>query len=234
MKLGLLGYPIDHSLSPKLYQELLGEKLESYEMFSCETKDKIPTLSFFANRLDGLNITSPYKTHFLDEAILSDEVRELGAINTLAFHEGLTYATNTDFLAVKTILKNYQTKYSTISIILLGDGAMAKITKVASQTLGIPLIQYSRKLTKEFGFLDLRPHSNERSQTIIINSCSRGFHFKGIFSGKEIFWDHNYSFLPHQATIPSQVQLYQDGQELLRLQAIEAINFWSFYGPKLK
>lgn len=67
MKLGLLGYPITHSLSPKLYQEILGPKLTSYELFSFENRESIPSLDYFANKLDGLNITSPYKTHFINQ-----------------------------------------------------------------------------------------------------------------------------------------------------------------------
>src|SRR6476620_261887 len=136
MKLGLLGYPITHSLSPKLYQEFLGTDLESYDLFSFERAEYIPPLSFFANKLNGLNITSPYKTHFVKEIVIeSDLVRSLGSVNTLAFTDRGVIGTNTDLLAVVEILKSYLKEYGDIEISLLGDGVMANLTKVVTKDL---------------------------------------------------------------------------------------------------
>lgn len=228
MKLGLLGYPITHSLSPKLYNDLLGPKLTSYELFSYPTPDDIPEISFFASKLDGLNITSPYKAHFLSAVDIDSEiVRKLGAINTISFKPRKPVATNTDLLAVEEILANFQKAHKRLKVLLLGDGAMARLTNLVASAKQIPVQQFSRKTNSDLSNLDLQNFQENGTQNIIINSCSRDFVFKGKVSGEEIFWDYNYSFLPHQNTLPSLVKSYVDGQEMLLLQAKAAINFWS-------
>ncbi len=230
MKLGLLGYPLNHSLSPELYRELLGSQLTSYELFSFEEDDLIPPLIFFGQRLDGLNITSPYKRHFVHEIeIPSSLVKSLGAVNTLAFISGKTFGTNTDLLAVVEILTNYSQDYPSLQILLLGDGVMAKVIELAAQDLGISVRQFSRKLTPHFEQLDLRPFHKSDSQTLVINACSRQYVFNGFTHGDEIFWDLNYAFIPHQNTLPSRVKSYQDGREMLELQARAALKFWAKY-----
>jgi hypothetical protein len=92
--------------------------------------------------------------------------------------------------------------------------------------LNIPLAQFSRKNHHNLANLDLTTLSLEGIQLLIINSCSRDYVFKGRTTGDEIFWDYNYSFIPHQNSLPSLVKLYQDGQDMLELQAKAAIKFW--------
>ncbi len=236
MKLGLLGYPITHSLSPKLYQTFLESELESYELFSYPNPSDVPALSYFASKLDGLNITAPYKKHFIKQIeIHSSLVKTIGAINCLAFPaDGRIVGTNTDVLAVVEILKNYLTNYPALNIILLGDGVMANVTKLVAADLKISLSQFSRKTHPDLSRLDIASLKKNDTQTLIINSCSRDFIFQGPLSGDEIFWDYNYSFLPHQNSLPSQVKTYQDGQEMLNLQAKASIKFWKEVIPKLK
>lgn len=235
MKLGLLGYPISHSLSPKLYEELLGEKLESYELFSFPTISQVPSLEFFSLRLDGLNITSPYKSVFMNQVVISSElVQTIGAINTLAFTQNGIHGTNTDVLAVNQILKRMKVDYPGLEIFLIGDGVMGHLTKMVAMELHIPLQQFSRKLNRDFHNIDFSKYVSNDAQKLIINSCSREYVFNGKLTGNEIFWDYNYSFLPHLNSLPSKVQLYLDGQEMLELQAKEAIKFWSEVATKLK
>jgi shikimate dehydrogenase len=235
MKLGLLGYPITHSLSPELYRKFLGSKLTSYQLFEIKNEDEIPSLKEFSRELNGLNITSPYKTHFINQiTIESSLVTSLGAVNTLAFLPGgKVLGTNTDVLAVVEILKNYISQYSGLKILLLGDGVMANMTKLVAKSLNLELQQFSRKTTEDFAQLDLRPFQSPIKQTLIINSCSRDFVFRGQVSGSEIFWDYNYSFLPHQNSLPPLVKAYHDGQRMLELQAKAAITFWNEVIPKL-
>ncbi|WP_408098464.1 hypothetical protein ACJVC5_06010 [Peredibacter sp. HCB2-198] len=235
MKLGLLGYPITHSLSPKLYQEILGSKLSSYELFSFESVDKIPPLSFFSEKLDGLNITSPYKTHFMSEIRIDSElVRQIGAVNTLSFTNMGVWGTNTDVIAVQEILTKYQQDWGKLHLLILGSGVMAKMTELVADDLKISWQEFSRKADGDIAQLDLRPFLKSGVQNIVINACSRHFIFQGELTHQEVFWDYNYSFLPHQNTLPSRVKLYQDGQEMLRLQALAAVKFWSQTNPKLK
>jgi shikimate dehydrogenase len=227
MKLALLGFPIAHSLSPMLYRELLGVELESYELLEINSPSKIPSLEDLSARLQGMNITSPYKTHFLGEVTLDNEVvRKIGAINTISFTPEGAIATNTDVLAVETLLVKYRPR----TILLLGDGTMAKMTKIVAENLSIPLTQLSRRTHPDFASFDL---GGAQAGRLVINACSRDFVFKGRLTPSDEFWDFNYSFSPHERTIPSQVKKYYDGQEMLRLQAEAAVAFWKRTNPKL-
>lgn len=233
MRLGLLGYPITHSLSPMLYQRFLGERLKSYEKFSFEKSSEVPPLDFFKSQIDGLSITAPYKSHFLNNVTIeSDLIRQIGGINTIAFTEEGNFGTNTDFLAVQSILRRFNEEFSGINIILLGSGVMAKVTSLIAQDEGIELIQYSRRTNPDFYNLDFRERESS-SQTIIINACSRDFVFNFPVKGDEIFWDYNYAFKPHEERLPGIFKSYIDGQEMLELQAKEAIEFWKERNSKL-
>lgn len=233
MRLGLLGYPITHSLSPMLYRKFLGDKLESYEKFSFEKATEVPPLDFFRNKIQGLSITAPYKSHFLNNVeIESDLIREIGGINTIAFTENGNFGTNTDFLAVQSIIRRLKRENSEINIILLGSGVMAKVTALIAKDEDINFVQYSRRTNPDFYNLDFR-NRDSSSQTVIINACSRDFVFNFPVRGDEIFWDYNYAFRPHEETLPKIFKAYIDGQEMLELQAKEAIEFWKARNPKL-
>lgn len=235
MRLGLLGFPIEHSRSPELYRRHLGSRLTSYELFSFETVNLVPGLDHFRKKLDGLNITSPYKTHFFHEvSVANPVVKKLGSINTIGFTPDGVFGTNTDLLAVQKILTRLQSQFPNLAIYLLGDGVMAKLTKLVANELGIKLLQFSRKLNSDFEVLDLSNSYQESVQPIVINACSRSFIFKGKLKGHEVFWDYNYDFTPHSSSLPSVVKTYLDGRELLELQAIAAIEFWEELTPKLK
>jgi shikimate dehydrogenase len=111
---------------------------------------------------------------------------------------------------------------------------MAKMTMLVASQLGMSLVQLSRRSNPDLASLDLIPFRKISHQNIVINACSRDFVFAGNLGSDDIFWDYNYSFLPHQNTLPSRVKLYQDGQEMLELQAKAAIQFWNQTTSKLK
>lgn len=225
MKLALLGYPIAHSLSPKLYQEILREKLTQYDLLAIPEVKDIPALDDLAKIYDGINITSPYKRHFIHEVDFNSEiVKNLGAINVIKFGLKRPLATNTDAVAVELILQDYIKKLPRIQLILLGSGVMAKMTKLIADKLSLPFSQYSRNTHGDISRLDLSDMSDP-SSTLVINSCSREFVFKGKIHPLAHFWDYNYKFELH-SHIPSLVSSYQDGQAMLKLQAEAAVAFW--------
>lgn len=226
MKLALLGFPIAHSLSPQLYRETLGNKLSSYDLLEIENPASIPSLSELSEKYDGLSITSPYKKHFFSDVIIqSDLVKELKAINTISFRKSGVYGTNTDLIAVEKILLNFKIQYPDLRLIILGDGVMARLTLMVAHSLLLPFQQFSRSKGDNLTHLNLSESSE--CQTIVINSCSRNYIFKGEINPRHIFWDYNYSFKPHQNTLPSRIHSYLDGEEMLRLQALAAVEFWS-------
>ena len=103
IQLGLIGYPLSHSLSPVLHAAAL-KSLEldgEYQLYPVHPDD-IDGLAELMDRirrgtLDGLNVTIPHKQiviPLLDE--LTPTAQAIGAVNTLFMRNGRLVGENTD------------------------------------------------------------------------------------------------------------------------------------------
>jgi shikimate dehydrogenase len=104
--LGLIGSGIGASLTPAM-QEREGHEAGlalTYRLIDLDvlgmTRTDLPEVLAWVRRLgfDGLNITHPFKqavVPLLDE--LSDDARDLGAVNTILFRDGRMLGRNTDW-----------------------------------------------------------------------------------------------------------------------------------------
>ena len=82
MKYGLIGHPIEHSLSPALFKAGYDGK---YPYDLIEEQDFEKAYQRFLAEYDGINVTSPFKeTALLKADIVSDECRMIGATNLLS------------------------------------------------------------------------------------------------------------------------------------------------------
>jgi shikimate dehydrogenase len=101
--LGLIGYPLSHSLSPKLHSAAFqGLKLDGeYCLYEVppESADELAALAgrVRAGKLTGLNVTIPHKQAIiplLDD--LTVPARSIGAVNTIYCEDGCLIGHNTD------------------------------------------------------------------------------------------------------------------------------------------
>jgi shikimate dehydrogenase len=97
---GLIGYPVEHSLSPVMHNSAF-EALEldyCYVTFSVEPSRLEEAIrGIKALGIAGINVTVPHKEavmKFLDR--IDEEAREIGAVNTVVNKEGLLIGYNTD------------------------------------------------------------------------------------------------------------------------------------------
>lgn len=219
-KLALLGKNISHSKSQENYEKLLKTEVD-YTLFDFRAPDDIPSLDgLFANGLMGLSITSPYKRHYLnDVAFESEEIKSLKAINCVKKTSSGFAATNTDYFACKEIFTKYLREYQ--KVIILGAGAMANICVSLLDGFEVKYVQYSRKEHGDISQLDL----SDEGPVLLINSCTRGFSFVGKLDPASLFWDLNYDYSPHKKQWEDRCR-YEDGAELLFLQAKHALSFW--------
>ena len=99
MKFGLIGHPIEHSLSPALFKAGY-DGLYPYELI--ETPDFEEAYSIFLKEYDGINVTAPFKELALKKAdIISEECQKIGATNLLIKTAGGVMAHNSDYLGVR-------------------------------------------------------------------------------------------------------------------------------------
>jgi shikimate dehydrogenase len=114
--LGLVGYPLGHSLSPRLHTALLraaGLK-GAYRLYPAAPSDqgleelKLLLEKVRSGKLQGLNVTIPHKQRllpFLDR--LSATALEVGAVNTVFCQDGKLIGENTDVPGFEADLKHY-------------------------------------------------------------------------------------------------------------------------------
>lgn len=230
-KFALVGKDITHSRSPEIYRKLISPSIE-YDLLDYKNASDIPSAKSLLEIYDGINITSPYKKHFIDEIKLTKSASLIGAVNCLKKSGNGILGENTDYLAVVDILKELQMKYSNLDVIILGDGVMSKVAKTALEHLNIECQLFSRKIIPDLTILNLEKYfSAEKGIPLLINTCAREYVFAGSLPKNSVVWDFNYNFPQHSQYFFNKVQNYFDGLEVLERQAFYAVSFWSKSHP---
>lgn len=136
--LGLIGYPLGHSLSPKIHTAALKacELQGNYSLFPIHLDDK-QGLKDLLNRIctkqiHGLNVTIPHKQNvieFMD--VLTPTAKTIGAVNTIYLRGDKLIGDNTDAPGFISDLKKFIGKRESKienrkSAIVLGAGGSAR------------------------------------------------------------------------------------------------------------
>ena len=132
MKFGLIGHPIEHSLSPALFKAGYGG-MYPYDLII--TEDFEEAYRRFLDEYDGINVTAPFKELALRKAdIVSEECRLVGATNLLIkTPEGIA-AYNSDFRGLVTMFRGLKGDEKTVLIV--GAGGAGKAAKAAAEAMG--------------------------------------------------------------------------------------------------
>ena len=165
-QLGLIGYPLGHSLSPKIHTAALkacGLKGD-YSLFPIAPHDKQGLKDMLARvrtgEITGLNVTIPHKQNVIE---LMDELtptaKAIGAVNTIYMRNGKLVGDNTDapgFLAdMKNINKETSTQVNKAAVVL-GAGGSARAVVYAlcndgwNVTLAARRIEQAQQLAESF------------------------------------------------------------------------------------
>jgi shikimate dehydrogenase len=132
--LGLTGYPLHHSLSPRIHAAALRESglQGDYRLYPVEDAAGIQELlnRLCRGTLQGLNVTIPHKGSILSLLdVLTPTARAVGAANTIFSRDGQLVGDNTDttgFLADLDSLGWSQSKDQTQVALVLGSGGSAR------------------------------------------------------------------------------------------------------------
>ncbi len=178
--LGVIGFPIGHSLSPYIHNRAFQEVgLNSrYLPFPVQNLDDfVPHLDPF----DGFSVTIPHKVAILKYAgCLDSTVRTTGAANTLVKEGKHFRAYNTDVDGVRSALR-VSLDRGVKKVVLLGAGGAARAVAVVLREAGCDVTVLGRNLSKvrpfaeEFGFAcDSLDQSPEYGGDLLINATSIG------------------------------------------------------------
>lgn len=143
-KIGLIGWPIAHSLSPVMHNaafDSLGLDYH-YTLLPTKPEDLETLLTNFASRgFVGGNITMPHKQavmSYLDE--ISEDARTIGAVNTIHVQDGKMIGHNTDWVGFLNALFEARHNPAGMSVVILGAGGAARAAIFALARAGVAQI----------------------------------------------------------------------------------------------
>lgn len=184
---GVLGYPVGHSLSPKLhgywlnYYGINGD-YSAIEVLPEDLAAKLKTMHEQGYR--GCNITIPHKEaalSLMDE--LSEEAKNIGAVNTVVMREdGAFFGTNTDAYG---FIENLRQSVEDVKpylehCLILGAGGAAKAVHYALKQAGAKRVSISNRSRERCEAFDAEIIDWEKKDaaledvTLLINTTSLG------------------------------------------------------------
>lgn len=171
---GIIGFPLFHSFSAKFFNEKFAtEGIEAEYSLYPLNKDEWTNgerLMDLLNRLDGFNVTLPYKQEVIPYLERLDETAEaIGAVNVVYKHVGY----NTDCLGFMESMRPLVREYDRKALVL-GTGGASKAVCYGLRKLGISPTLVSR--TPKAGMLGYDALTQEvmDSHTIIVNCTPLG------------------------------------------------------------
>lgn len=143
LKTGVIGWPISHSLSPRLHGYWLRKyAIEGeYQAYAVKPQDLQGFIKSLPEKnITGFNLTVPHKETILPYLDGVDEVaRKIGAVNMITIRQGQLYGTNTDGYGFLTNLKENAPKWSAKNgpAVIIGAGGAARAAIVSLLDDGI-------------------------------------------------------------------------------------------------
>ncbi len=239
-KYGIIGYPLGHSFSRAFFTEKFQrEHIDAeYVNFEIPSADMLPGIVQANPNLRGLNVTLPHKEAvipMLNE--LSDEAKEIGAVNVIRVRDGRLKGFNSDIIgfmdSIRPLLKPWHQH-----ALVLGTGGASRAIRVGLQRLGIEWTYVSRTPAPgRLTYADLTSELMEHYQVIV--NCSPVGMFPRVdacpdipyqlLTGRHLLYDLVYNpqetlFLKRGAEHGAAVK---NGLEMLHLQALASWRFWN-------
>lgn len=127
---GVIGHPLDHTLSPFLHNYIFQKMSLNHRYFPFKVRPKELKKAIQGAKslnISGLNVTVPFKRKVIPHLDkISQEANQIGAVNTIKNQSGLLEGYNTDLLGFSRSLKeaNFDSKKS--KAVVLGAGGAAR------------------------------------------------------------------------------------------------------------
>lgn len=187
--IGIFGDPIEHTLSPLIHNEAFSYLGLDYCYVAFNVKkDKLKEAveAIRALNIKGVNVTVPHKEtviQYLDN--ISNEAKNIGAVNTILNAGGVLKGFNTDVKGFILSLKDEGISIKNKNFLILGAGGAAKAVVYGILKEGGKVYIYNRTLSKaleikekfkKFGFIEIVEMNKSVTEEIdiIVNATSLG------------------------------------------------------------
>jgi len=248
-KLGVIGNPIEHSLSPFIHSRFArNEKIPAlYKAYKVdEGSFNIFIKEFFSsNESLGLNVTLPFKKLASElDGEITKEAKKISAVNTIKKNKRILELGNTDGIGFIDDLRSKDISLNQKEVLIIGAGGASesilfKIIAESPKKIYISnrttskaeaLIDKYKDLYKDMRILE---QGNKPCPDIIINGSSAGltggFNPIDIKASKDsVFYDLNYSLetTPFCEWSLEKSSRVFDGMGMLVNQAAYSFNIW--------
>jgi shikimate dehydrogenase len=208
-RVGVIGFPIDHSLSPAMHNAALaalgmdGEWL--YDKIAIPPDIvKLGLRELCDHGYLGVNVTIPHKQAVMPYVKADDIAQKIGAVNTIDFRTNI--GTNTDVTGFMDDLAAHGIGVAGERVIILGAGGAARAAVYGLAQAGARIVVVNRSPDKAEAMLQSldvtgavlsAPDALERGAALLVNATSVGMHPNS-----------DESPLPADAPIPSGITLY--------------------------
>ncbi|MEL7432386.1 MAG: shikimate dehydrogenase [Chloroflexota bacterium] len=194
-RVGVVGYPIEHSLSPAMHNAAF-KALGMGDEWLYDAMAIPPDIADYAVKEPkrhgyiGLNVTIPFKEQALQWGRPDDKARAIGAVNTLNFRDDT--ATNTDVDGFLGDLDAHDVALKGEKVIVLGAGGAARAAVYGLWQRGADIVVVNRtkqraddmlmQLTISAGVQGVSvltlDEAAEREASLVVNATSAGMYPK--------------------------------------------------------
>ena len=260
VKTGVIGFPIDHSVSPIIHNHWIDEyqvNTDSYKKIGVEPKlFEEEVLRLKESGALGLNVTVPLKELAFSFSEEQTEIaKQTGAVNTLTFKNGKVYGDNTDVIGFQRSLdqETVENNIANKKCLVLGAGGAARAVVCALNNLNGEVFICNRTLEKALKIqqnLRVQPEVIEQQNlgtvvgeiSFIVNTTSLGLgntentmvDFTQV--NPQVFvYDliYNPKLTKFLSAAKERNFGYQNGMKMLIEQAAESFKIWHDIHPKI-
>ena len=239
----VIGNPIKHSLSPKIFNYLFNHFDIEAQYDTKLIKNKHELFDFLNNskkNVSGYNITSPYKRdayNIVDK--VDDSAKKIGSVNCIRVQEEKLIGYNTDEYGFSKMISNHNILLNKKKILILGYGKAAEtVVYYLAQNINSDIYIHGRNKNKIQSFINkfynksVRVLDNNCDKIdIIINCLSTKIDSKNFMSllsylpvlETDVFIDLNYVKINLQNIL---INKYVSGRDMLVFQALKSFDLW--------